>query len=111
MRNFGEMKHKIIFQRKLQNVDSSGYEQPEEWKDFVTVRACKEDVGGREYYSAAAVQLEKTTVFTIWHRNDITNDMRIKYKAQFYNIIQINEGRGIGDIMTVRAKREEKEPN
>lgn len=84
-----ELKHKIVIQKYENAVNDNGFEE-EAWQDFKTVWAKVENIHGKEYFEAAAVQAEKTVKFTIRFIKDIDESMRIMFKGKQYNITSID---------------------
>ena len=80
---------RITIQELKTNINENGFEI-EEWIDFKTVWAGVSNLHGREYFEAAAVQMEKTVKFTIRYLADIDTSMRILFKNKAYNIISID---------------------
>jgi len=58
--------------------------------------------GGKEQYTADKEISVSRTVWTIWHRSDVTTKMIIEYDSKEYDIIRISEiGRKSGlEILT-----------
>lgn len=84
-----EFKHKITFQKLSITTNENGFEV-EEWQDFITCWAKVENLRGREFFAAEAVQAEKTVKFTIRYLQDLTEDMRILFEDKQYNITFID---------------------
>ncbi|AKL83281.1 hypothetical protein D068_cds05170 [Bacillus atrophaeus UCMB-5137] len=59
------------------------------WETVIECWAKAEGLKGREYYAAAAIQKEKTIKFTIRHREDINEHMRIVFENNVYEIESI----------------------
>ncbi|WP_042833204.1 phage head closure protein [Thermoanaerobacter sp. YS13] len=87
--NIGDMRHRIILQKKVDITDADGF-TTQQWQDVATVWAAVENLSGREYWQAAAVQAENTVKFTIRYRQDLDTSMRIKFRDKYYNIIAID---------------------
>ncbi|NPC90963.1 phage head closure protein [Bacillus sp. WMMC1349] len=96
-----DMRYRIEFQQKKE-----GGRLPVEGK-YETVVECwakAEGLKGREYYAAAAVQKEKTIKFTIRHREDLNEHMRILFQDQPYEIESILPNYSRKHFTTIRAK-------
>lgn len=104
----GDLRHRIILQKFVETTDEEGF-STQEWQDVATVWASVENLYGREYWQAAAIQAENTVKFIIRYRNDITNDMRIKFKDKLYNIISIDNIKYRNEYKEIKAKEVEKE--
>jgi len=87
--SIGELGHKIIIQKRVLNVDESGFEY-ETWQDFKQVWAAVLNLTGREYFAAAAVQRENTVKFILRYIKDIDTNMRILFDDKIYNITFID---------------------
>ena len=87
--SIGEMRHRITFQRITSMINENGFESelPQEYK---TVWASVSNLSGREYYQAAAIQAEKTVMFTIRYLSDLAEDMEILFEGKKYNITSID---------------------
>ena len=97
----GRMDRRItIIEKIVSNGDSNeDYVEPgvTGWEEFDTVWARKEDLRGKEMVLADKPTFMYLTVWTIRKTSvteDITADMRIVYKGQVYEIVQISEGEG-----------------
>jgi len=110
LRNIGELRHRITFQRRPdpEATNDKGFPLTA-WTDAAKAWAYREDVSGKEFFGAAAVNMEETTIFTIHYRDDIDTSMRIAYKGRLFEIIHIGGGRNVGDFLMIRAKRIVKE--
>nr|WP_312578225.1 phage head closure protein [Sedimentibacter sp.] len=66
-----------------------GYGEPlDEWTAFKSnIWASKEDVIGKEFYSALTTENKVEKKFTTQYFNDISSEMRIKHGNDIYEII------------------------
>ena len=85
----GALNKRITIQELKTNINENGFEI-EDWIDFKTVWACITNLHGREYYEAAAVQMENTIKITIRYLDGIDTSMRILFKDKHYNITSID---------------------
>ncbi|MGI6629355.1 MAG: phage head closure protein [Bacillota bacterium] len=87
------LRRKIVIQKQEITEDELG-NQTQDWADWKTVRAERNNLWGQEYYAAKAVNEENTVFFIIRHAPFIddmnTVDYRIKYDGKFYDIKQID---------------------
>jgi SPP1 family predicted phage head-tail adaptor len=104
----GMLNKQIVIQSKTSTEDADGVKTPT-WSTVCTIWAAVSDLYGREYYAAAAVQMEQTTKFTVRHRTDITTAMRISYGGNYYHIDQIDKLDHKGQWMILRARLVESE--
>lgn len=93
---------RITFQELKTNINENGFEI-EEWIDFKTVWAGVTNLHGREYFEAAAIQMENTVKFTIRYLEGIDTTMRILFKGRHYNIISIDNIKYRNRFMEVKA--------
>jgi SPP1 family predicted phage head-tail adaptor len=63
----------------------------ETWSDLASVWAKVRPARGRENTGQPGIIAEADTVFTIWHRADVTRRMEIRYDGDDYDIKSINE--------------------
>ncbi len=99
----GDLRHRITLQKEIAITDTDGFTK-RDWQDFTTVWAAVENLHGREYWEAAAVQMENTVKFTIRYRNDITNDMRIRFRNRYFEIISIDNIKHRNEFIEIKAK-------
>lgn len=99
----GDLDRQVLIESLTTGQDSVG-DVTETWAEVATVWAAKRDVGGREYFDAAQVNAEVTTVFKIYHRDDVTPTCRLTCDGEVYDIVNIKElGRREGlEIMATR---------
>lgn len=99
----GRLDRRVTIQQSQVTGHNSFNEPIRTWVDLATVWAQVTDVGGREYFAAAAVQAERTSRFLIRWRSDVTETMRISYGGKIYDIRSIAEvGRRVG--LDIRAQ-------
>lgn len=102
--NVGEFRHEVKLLRRLTAQDSAGNDV-NTWGVACRLRAAVKDVGGREFYEAAAHQLQNTVTFTLrWHAG-LTGDMRLVFQGAVYEIMEINHlGYTRRDFMRIKAR-------
>jgi SPP1 family predicted phage head-tail adaptor len=93
---------RITLQELKTNINENGFEI-EEWIDFKTVWAAVSNLHGREYYEAAAVQMENTVKFTIRYLEGIDTSMRILFKNKPYNIISLDNIKYRNKFIEIKA--------
>jgi len=82
----GKLRHRITLQHKVNVQDQlTGAVNPE-WRDMATVWADVVPLSARELIAAQATQGQITTRITIRYRAGLTNDNRIVFRGQIYNI-------------------------
>lgn len=98
----GSLNQRITFQDFNLTINENGFEV-EEWLDFKTVWAGVSNLYGREYFDAAAIQMENTLKFTIRYLHGIDRAMRIKFRDKFYNITSIDNIKYRNRFMEIKA--------
>lgn len=106
--NAGDLRHYVIVQKKTTTKDADGV-KTETWNQHRALWAAVSDLSGREFYAAAAVQMERTLKFTTRYYADITTAMRILYDGEYYHIDQVDRLQHRGDWMIMRARLVESE--
>ncbi len=84
----GSLRDRITIQRKVSVINESGF-NTDTWEEVCRVWAFVEPLRGREYFTAAAVQAERTVRFTIRYRKDIDAAMRIDFNGKLFNIVTV----------------------
>ncbi len=83
----------IVIQKKIDGYDGIG-NPVEIWSNWRTLKAEKTELFGQEYYAAAAVGQEQTTIFTVPYVSFIdainTVEYRLLYDSKAYDIKHID---------------------
>jgi len=103
MKSIGEMRHRLRFETLTSTEDANGF-VTKTWTTAFTVWGAARDVGGREFFEAAAQHMENITTFTIRARSGITTAMRILFQSKPYEIMQISRMQYRGDYMQIKAR-------
>jgi len=90
----GRMDRRITIIKKDITDGDSNEDKVESWSEFDTVWARKEDLRGKEVVMADKVQFMYLTAWSIRKLAGVKADMRIVYKGQVFEIVQISEGEG-----------------
>jgi SPP1 family predicted phage head-tail adaptor len=90
----GRMDRRITIIKKDITDGDSNEDKVESWSEFDTVWARKEDLRGKEVVMADKVQFMYLTSWSIRKLAGVKADMRIVYKGQVFEIVQISEGEG-----------------
>jgi SPP1 family predicted phage head-tail adaptor len=98
----GELKQRITFQKQVTARNENGFEV-ESWQDYKTVWAKVENLSGREYYQAAAVQAEKTIIFVVRYIAEIGTMMRILFEGKQYNITSVDNKKYENKYLEIKA--------
>lgn len=103
--NVGRFRQLVEIQRPAygrEKVDEYG-RRVTPWETFEQVRAQAADVSGREFYEAAAHQMQNTVTFTMRSLPGVTLDMRLVMDGVIYEIDQVNHLGYRGDFMRIKA--------
>ncbi|PGX99883.1 head-tail adaptor protein [Bacillus cereus] len=87
--NPGKLDKRLTFQVIDEDVKSPDGEPIEGYKDSFTVWGSFIFLKGRKYFEAAAANSEIQGETEIRFRNDVTADMKIKYKNTIYDIVSV----------------------
>ena len=93
---------RITLQELKLSINENGFEV-EEWIDYKRVWAGVSNLHGREYFDAAAIQMENTVKFTIRYLPGIDTSMRIVFKDKNYNITSIDNIKYGNRFMEIKA--------
>jgi SPP1 family predicted phage head-tail adaptor len=103
MKSIGDMRHRLQFQTQTSTEDANGFVVTA-WTTVFTVWGAARVVGGREFFEAAAQQMENITSFTIRARSGIDTAMRIIFQTKPYEIVQVSRMEYRGDYMQIKAR-------
>jgi SPP1 family predicted phage head-tail adaptor len=112
--DIGKLNKRITIQKYTTTVNENGFEV-EAWVDYKPIWASRDDLQGREYYAAAAVQSENTVKFGIRYIKELDQDIseeaievtklfRIKYINSTFDIKSIAKI-GKNQFMKINALR------
>lgn len=93
---------RITIQELKLSINENGFEI-EEWIDYKRVWAGVSNLHGREYFDAAAIQMENTVKFTIRYLPGIDTSMRIVFQDKNYNITSIDNIKYGNRFMEIKA--------
>lgn len=85
----GKLDRKITFQKKILGVNASNEDAETGWEDITPnpdVYANVEEKSGSEAYRAEKLTAVTVAVFSIRHRTDLNEKMRIIYNSRKYDI-------------------------
>lgn len=68
------------------------------------VMAAKNDVSGREFYQAHAVNAEDIVTFTIRWQDDIDKTWRVKHGSKTYNVLEVNHLGYMRDYLRLKCR-------
>lgn len=98
----GELRHRITLQRFTTIVTENGFDV-ETWQDYKTIWASISNLYGREYYQAAAIQVEKTVGFIIRYIEDVDTSTRILFRGKQYHITFIDNMKYANKFIEIKA--------
>lgn len=100
------LRRKIVIQKQEITEDELG-NQTQDWADWKTVRAERNNLWGQEYYAAKVVNEENTVVFVIRDAPFIeemnTLEYRIKHEDKVFDIKQIDRLQDGGLWVKIKA--------
>lgn len=105
----GDLKHYIAIKQRIEGEPDIYGRRSVRWEEFARLKAAVSDVSSREYYAAAAYQLENTVSFTIRYESLVKSGMRVVFRDQVYEIKEANHLGYRGDFMTLKCNRIEAE--
>ncbi|NFL75364.1 head-tail adaptor protein [Clostridium sporogenes] len=79
--NIGDLNKRIVIQKYIINQNKNGFDI-EEWIDYKSVRAAMNNLWGKEFYAAKAVQAENTVEFIIRYSKDLKNINTKEYRIK-----------------------------
>ena len=104
--NINDLKHRITFQHLSTTVNANGFSE-ESWTDIRTVWASKNNLFGREFFQAVAVQAENTIEFCIRYSGFVdtldTKLYRIIQGLSIYNITFIDNIKFQNTFVKIKA--------
>jgi len=100
----GELNKRIEVQAVASITENENGVETPTWETYCRPWAAVRDVSGREYFAAAAVQMENVTNFITRYYADITTAMRIIFDGRVYSIYAIDHAGYRGDYMVLRAR-------
>ncbi|NFO70762.1 head-tail adaptor protein [Clostridium botulinum] len=79
--NIGDLNKRIVIQKYITTQNENGFDI-EEWDDYKTVRASMNNLWGKEFYAAKAVQAENTVEFIVRYSKDLKNINTKEYRIK-----------------------------
>lgn len=101
----GDLRHLLHIERPVTAENENGV-LIRDWVHVCTVWGAARDVSGREFFEAAAQQMEDITTFTIRTHPGVDGSMRIIFSDKAYEIIHINRMGHRGNYMQIKARRQ-----
>ena len=100
----GDLRHPVTLLKPAAPVGVHA-EDDESYDEVADVYAARQDVSGREFFLAHAVDAENTVTFTIRWRDDIDRTWRVKHGAELFNILEINHLGYMRDYLRLKCMR------
>ena len=105
MINAGQLNRRVEICELTDGINpETGCDEGQKYVPVCTVWANVKHVRGSEYFTAAAVNAERTVTFTIRYKKNLTEDHYIKYGGTYYNIRAINDASESHDIQIITAE-------
>ena len=109
----GKLNKRITLQKFTSIINENGFNE-DTWVDKNTVWASKNNLFGKEFFAAAAVNAEQTVKFTIRYLKELdqninlegtntTKAFRIKYGNLFYNLTFIDDIKSEHKFMEIKT--------
>ena len=93
--NIGALDRKIVIQTPTTVRSATTGEATQTWATLATVWATvtypSQNFSGNEGQEMGRETATIPVNFTIWHRNDVNEGMRISYDSQYFDITRINK--------------------
>jgi SPP1 family predicted phage head-tail adaptor len=111
--NPGKLDKRIIIQKLTHGTNENGF-PADSWDEFKPVWASKNNLYGREFFAAAAVNAEQTAKFVMRYLKELdqnindegtntTKTFRIKYGNLFYGITFIDDIKSEHKFMEIKT--------
>lgn len=104
--NSGDLRHKITIEKLTTVTSPNGFEE-EVWQPWKEAWAAKNNLSGKEFYSAKAVNEEKTVTFKVRYREEFeemdTTKYRISHGGRIYNITFIDNFMYLNETITFKT--------
>ena len=82
----GRLRHTVTIEKIVETQDAFGA-IVKDWKPFLTeIKAAIEPINGKELFTLDSRHAEVTTRFRIRYSAGVTNKMRVKFGARYYDI-------------------------
>lgn len=98
--DIGRMNKRITF-CKYEEVEDELLQIKQELREKKTVWASVEPLRGREYQEAQKLRAELTYKITIRYQKEIAQDMLIKYKERYFEILSVINVREKNEMMEI----------
>lgn len=106
IKDISQLRHWISIMAPRESLPDRFGKRTVTWPILVCrVPAAARDMSAREFYAQAAHMHENVVTFTLRKRDDLTEDMRIIFQDEAYEILQIQHLGYVGQYMELKAKR------
>lgn len=82
----GDLRHRVIFEKKATTYDPESNEPLVTWVEFATVWAAIKDLSVREFIAAQSTQSEVTCRIVTRYRDGFDATMRARHDGKIYNL-------------------------
>lgn len=97
----GDLRHAVVLLEPVVTMINNRRETT--WIEH-EIMAGKRDVGGKQFYVAAAYHTEDTVTYLIRYRTDITAGWRLRDHGVTYDVLPPNHLDYMGDFMELRCR-------
>lgn len=105
----GELRQSIVIEQPVEGAVDAHGRRTVTWTEYKSCMASVREVSGKEFYAAAAMQMEDVETFGVRYDSGITTAMRIRFEGGVYEIMQINRLGRMGDFMLIKARMSQPE--
>jgi SPP1 family predicted phage head-tail adaptor len=100
----GTLRHFVAIEEPTEGQNEYG-EPVAAWTTVHEAWASREDLAGREFFSAQTINAEVTTRFRLRYRDGLTSKMRLKDGSTLYDIASVQDPDGRGRELIIMAAR------
>ncbi|MCL6443924.1 MAG: phage head closure protein [Alicyclobacillus sp.] len=102
----GQLRHRLTLQKRTSTTSANGWPTETDWQDVATVWAAIVPVKGKEFWAAAAVNMQDTVQITIRYRADVTPNMRGVWNGHIYNFIAVQDSKTDHTQLVITARED-----
>lgn len=89
IKDVSELKHLVAFEKPQYASGPYGSQQKKVYKPYKKLLCHVRDFSSREFFEGGAKMVEQMIVVTLRTRSDLTQDMRLTFKGQAFEIVQM----------------------
>ena len=98
----GDLRHPVTLLKPETTLNEAG-RRVTRWAE-IPAHAAKNDVSGKEFWSAHAINAEDIVTWTIRWRDDIDTTWRIRHGAATYDILEVNHLGYMRDYLRLKSR-------